>query len=141
MTEREIQILSITCDNASNNDTMVTTLGDSESLPSFSGQENRTHCFAHVLNLIAKSLLKQFDPPKRKSNGNGNDDNDNLQAVVGGIEIEELEARLKDLEVSGIGGEVDDVDGLVDVTAAFSEEDRQRWQKDIKPVQMALAKA
>ncbi|PBK83684.1 hypothetical protein ARMGADRAFT_875608, partial [Armillaria gallica] len=55
------QILSITCNNASNNDTMVMTLSDSESLPSFSGQENCTRCFAHVLNLVTKSLLKQFD--------------------------------------------------------------------------------
>ncbi|PBK68153.1 hypothetical protein ARMSODRAFT_841952, partial [Armillaria solidipes] len=55
------QVLSITCDNASNNDTMIEALGDSADVPSFSGQVSRTRCFAHIVNLMAKSLLKQFD--------------------------------------------------------------------------------
>ncbi|KAF9470669.1 hypothetical protein BDN70DRAFT_769815, partial [Pholiota conissans] len=52
------QILSVTCDNASNNDTMVDELADS--LPDWS-TINCTHCFAHIVNLVAKSLLKQFN--------------------------------------------------------------------------------
>ncbi|KAK0467345.1 uncharacterized protein EV420DRAFT_1228573, partial [Desarmillaria tabescens] len=63
-TEYHVQILSITCNNASNNNTMVEALGDSDALPSFNGQASCTHCFAHIVNLVAKSLLQQFDPPK-----------------------------------------------------------------------------
>jgi hypothetical protein len=52
------QILCVTCDNASNNDKMMEALGDL--LPGFI-TSNRARCFTHILNLVAKSLLKQFD--------------------------------------------------------------------------------
>ncbi|PBK65454.1 hypothetical protein ARMSODRAFT_866429, partial [Armillaria solidipes] len=70
------QVLSITCDNASNNNTMVEALGDSDTLPFFDGQASRTGCFAHIVNLVAKSLLRQFDPPKRKANNDDGPDDD-----------------------------------------------------------------
>ncbi|TDL29000.1 hypothetical protein BD410DRAFT_702115, partial [Rickenella mellea] len=53
------QILSITCDNASPNDTMTTELADL--IDAFPGDANRTRCFAHILNLVAKSVIRQFD--------------------------------------------------------------------------------
>jgi hypothetical protein len=53
------QVLSITCDNASNNDTMIAELVPL--LPGFKGDENRTRCFAHILNLVVKRILSLFD--------------------------------------------------------------------------------
>ncbi|KAG1738827.1 uncharacterized protein EDB91DRAFT_1036963, partial [Suillus paluster] len=53
------QILSITADNASSNDTMITELADM--VGHFGSKTARTRCFLHIVNLIAKSLLKQFD--------------------------------------------------------------------------------
>ena len=34
-------------------------------LPEFPGEAARTRCFAHVVNLVAKSVIKQFDAPKK----------------------------------------------------------------------------
>ncbi|KAF8837320.1 hypothetical protein BDN67DRAFT_860211, partial [Paxillus ammoniavirescens] len=52
-------ILSITADNASSNDMMMVEL---EGLVAhFGGESARTRCFLHIVNLIAKSLLKQFN--------------------------------------------------------------------------------
>ena len=31
----------------------------------FPGAANRTRCFAHILNLVAKSVLRQFEGPKK----------------------------------------------------------------------------
>ncbi|KAG1843643.1 hypothetical protein C8R48DRAFT_556094, partial [Suillus tomentosus] len=53
------QILCITCDNAANNTVMVDNLADI--LPSFPGTVNHTRCFLHMINLVAKSLIKEFD--------------------------------------------------------------------------------
>ncbi|TFK80652.1 hypothetical protein K466DRAFT_467921, partial [Polyporus arcularius HHB13444] len=53
------QILSITSDNASNNDTMTEELA--ALLPEYQGMFGRTRCFLHILNLVANSILKQFD--------------------------------------------------------------------------------
>ncbi|KAF8443710.1 hypothetical protein L210DRAFT_3313983, partial [Boletus edulis BED1] len=50
-------ILSITADNALSNDTM--TLADC--LAHFGGETAQTRCFLHVINLVAKTLVKQFD--------------------------------------------------------------------------------
>ncbi|KAF9537612.1 hypothetical protein CPC08DRAFT_613930, partial [Agrocybe pediades] len=52
-------ILSITCDNASNNDTMIEEM--STLLDHFPGAPNQTRCFTHILNLVAKTIIKQFD--------------------------------------------------------------------------------
>ena len=34
----------------------------------FPGESNRTRCFDHIVNLIAKSVIQQFDTPKAKGN-------------------------------------------------------------------------
>ncbi|THU82348.1 hypothetical protein K435DRAFT_630757, partial [Dendrothele bispora CBS 962.96] len=53
------KLLSITCDNASNNDKMMESL--EERLEDWAGRACHTCCFAHIINLVAKSLLKLFD--------------------------------------------------------------------------------
>lgn len=57
-------MLGLACDNASPNDAMVNLLG--EHLEAFEGSLGRVRCFAHVLNLVVKTLLRQFDVPKAK---------------------------------------------------------------------------
>jgi hypothetical protein len=32
----------------------------------FDGEASQTRCFVHIINLIAKSMIKQFDTPKAK---------------------------------------------------------------------------
>lgn len=44
---------------------MCDELGDL--LESFNGQLGRVRCFAHILNLAAKAILRQFDVPKAKA--------------------------------------------------------------------------
>ncbi|KAG2107650.1 uncharacterized protein F5147DRAFT_577502 [Suillus discolor] len=50
-----MQILCVTCDNASNNDVMVQEL--SNKAPAFGGATTHTCCFLHTVNLVAKSLI------------------------------------------------------------------------------------
>src|SRR6266850_1673697 len=66
-----LQILGITGDNASNNDTMIQYLSDA--LDEFPGPANQTWCFMHTINLIAKSILKPFDVRKTKDAREFND--------------------------------------------------------------------
>ena len=44
----------------------------------FPGATNQTRCFAHTINLCAKSILKHFDLPKK-------DDNDALDHAVNAL--------------------------------------------------------
>ncbi|KAG2070279.1 hypothetical protein BDR04DRAFT_951156, partial [Suillus decipiens] len=53
------QILSVTCDNASKNDTMICAL--SSKVPEFGGTATHTRCFLYTVNIVAKSLIQEFD--------------------------------------------------------------------------------
>ncbi len=50
------QILSVTADNASNNDTMISKLGGI--LEEFPGAANQTCCFAYIISISAKAILR-----------------------------------------------------------------------------------
>ncbi|KAF9470929.1 hypothetical protein BDN70DRAFT_763176, partial [Pholiota conissans] len=52
-------ILSMTCDNAICNDIVIDYLG--KLLEAFLSAANCTCCFIHILNLVARCILKQFD--------------------------------------------------------------------------------
>jgi hypothetical protein len=58
-----IQILSITCDNTSCNNVIIEELV--RTLPNFS-EVNQTWCFLHIINLSAKSIIRQFDISVRR---------------------------------------------------------------------------
>jgi hypothetical protein len=70
-----------------------------EALAEFPGQNNRVQCFLHILNLVAKTILKPFDLPKAK------DGSTLTQAAL------ELQTLAGDMENSDAD---DDLEGLVD---------------------------
>ena len=59
----------------------------------FPGASNRTRCFNHIVNLIAKSVIWQFDTPKVK----GNEAFDDV--------LQELMVSAEDLNREGLDGE------------------------------------
>jgi hypothetical protein len=103
----------------------------------FPGEANRTRCFAHIINLVAKSLLKQFDAPKKNSDGALDDSEKALQELAEGLDLEELETRL---EVQMDGEDSDDDDGLVDEVARMSQDEQKELNESIRPVKLALVK-
>jgi len=129
----ENKILSVTCDNASNNDTMIHELDDS--LSEFSSL-NRTRCFAHILNLVAKALLKQFDVKTEDKNAL-TDDERSLLEMAANIETEELTTEQ---EQDGEIGDDDDDDGWVDEVAALTPDERVDLENSIRPVKRTLVK-
>ena len=64
-------MLAVTCDNTSNNDAMVDKL--KYLVPSFSSTASHTHCFLHIINLVAKFLISQFDMNKKDADTALND--------------------------------------------------------------------
>ncbi|TFK79535.1 hypothetical protein K466DRAFT_471603, partial [Polyporus arcularius HHB13444] len=52
-------IMGVTVDNAANNDTMIKSLA--KCIPGFQGTFHHVRCFAHVIQLMVKSLLRHFD--------------------------------------------------------------------------------
>lgn len=101
---------------------------------------NRIRCFLHVVNLVAKSLLKQFDVGNKHSESTGADDE----------EVEKLLAELaKDFEneesvtqsLDDTDEEMlDDVDNAVDGEDILTEDERAEIAAGIRPVTLVLAK-
>ena len=115
----------MSCDNASNNDSMITEL--SKLVTKFPGAANQTRCFLHILNLVVKSIIKQFDLPKTPTGRL----NDALLDLAGDLENEELKAQ------NDINNDEDDDNaeggtwGLVDVPDGASEDGERLWAMDI----------
>jgi hypothetical protein len=136
-----MQILSITCDNASNNDTMIAELEDL--CPEFSSI-NHTRCFLHIINLVARTLVRQFDvPAKPKDSLDKNDPDYDLHRLAADNDIEDAqthEALLEELGDEELE-EDDNCEGWVDEMAALLQANRELVQESLKPIQMVLVKA
>ena len=129
----EGKILSVTCDSMSNNDTMIDNLDDS--LTKFLSL-NRTQCFAHILNLVAKALLKQFNV-KTEPATDLNVDEKSLLENATDIETEELTMPQEpdDDEEDAINVDIDDDDaGWVGEIEALTPEERIDLDESIRPV-------
>ncbi|KAG1766570.1 hypothetical protein EDD22DRAFT_773922, partial [Suillus occidentalis] len=55
----DMQMLNVAADNTLSNNTLVVELA--KILPSFGGKMNQMQCFLHIVNLVVKSLLCEFE--------------------------------------------------------------------------------
>lgn len=134
------QMLSITCDNASNNDTMVDQLG--QLVSNFPGATNRTRCFAHIINLIAKTIIRQFDVPKTKEGQFVDAAMAELHALAKDMDVEDLLTQARHSYRDGDGEEEDDdnEEGWVDERSGLSASDLRELEDDVQPIRKTLVK-
>ena len=101
-----LQILTLVCDNSSNNNMMIIEL--SKLLCNLPGAADQSQCFTHVLNFVIKSKIQQFDIFKSQENGAMDEAAKELAAT---LKIKELLSQASSTK----GSEVDDnVDGWID---------------------------
>ena len=131
-----LQILCITCNNASPNDTMVNKL--SNLIVSFPGDANHAQCFNHVIALIAKSLIHQFDVPKGKADAVLDEAEREPRELVEGLDIEE-EETVGEWEVPEDDDD-ENTDGWIDEVASLSVADREELDANIRPIRLVLVK-
>ncbi len=89
-------------------------------LNNFPGVANRTWCFTHILNLVAKSIIKQFDVLKTQANEVLNDTAKELAALAVDLDIED-QITYENLSDEGDdnGDEDNNLDGWTDVCEKF----------------------
>ena len=85
--------LCITCNNASPNDTMIDAL--KHSLDDYPGDANHAHCFNHVIMLMAKQMMQQFDVAKGGADVALDKAEKELRDLVAGMDIEEMLMKAK----------------------------------------------
>ena len=102
----------------------------------FPGKANKMHCFLHILNLIAKSIIKQFDLPKAVSDAFLDKATKELLELAGDLDLEEGQLYNKDKDDE----KDDNEDGLVDKHELMSEWERKELDASIQPVRLLLTK-
>lgn len=129
------QCLGITCDNASCNDTMIDQLRIT--MKTFPGDANRARCFNHVVALVAKRMVCQFDVSDKEASAALDEAEKELRELAKGIDIEELVTRgIQDTDEDDDNDEVDK-DGMIE---EMSAEDRAELDANTRPVRLVLVK-
>ena len=154
------QVLAITCDNASNNDTMIDNM--EFDLEDFEGMTFRVRCFNHVVNLVTKTFTRLFNVKEKsetspsaaeksgekEKNASGTrkpkdarqaKEEQRFRDLCSGLDKEELLARLETYRELGGDGD-DNEEGWVDELSSLSLEELQDFEMNIRPVQTVVAK-
>jgi hypothetical protein len=113
----------------------------------FPGEANRSRCLAHIVNLVVKIILRQFDvsSKKKKNSPELNGDGD---VNVTKEDIEEMERTLDKEEKEMDEGDEDDGEGEdgerlerdVDDMEDAMEEEIKEVSNQVKPVRQVLFK-
>ena len=106
-------------------------------LDDFPGAANRARCFTHILNLVVKSIMKQFDLPLAKKDNITDEVTMELFRLAGNIEEEEV-ATIQDSE--GSDDENDNTEGWIDEQLNMSKEELDELEDAIQPVRFLLTK-
>ena len=113
-------------------------------LDDFPGPANQTRCFLHILNLMVKSIIWQFNLPKsKKASGDDDEDDPTLDAataellkLAGDIELEEqITASAGDNEATD-----DDEEGWIDEHEDMMEDELKELAASVQPIRLLLTK-
>ena len=108
----------------------------SDLVPAFTGPKNQTCCFLHVINLISKSLLCQFDTAKMDLNGSGELEDEELNLD----EINDGNGNGVEDEGNDDNNETDNNEGWVDESKKLLARDLEELKRTTCPVKAALLK-
>lgn len=111
-------------------------------LDAFNGDFSRTRCFLHILNLVAKSMLRQFDVKTVGDVKEGDDDVRALLELARDLEAEERETEQERQQEQGESenAEEDNDEMWVDEVASLDDNEREEFEREVRPVKMVLAK-
>ena len=109
----------------------------------FSGPANQTRCFLHLLNLVVKSIIRQFDLPTSKKTSDNDEDvgeaTKELLKLAAEIELEEQETRSRSGDEND-AVEDDNVEGWIDEREEMTEGELRRLAKSVQPIRLLLSK-
>ena len=103
-------------------------------IETFPGAANQTRCFAHILNLVAKSVLRQFEGPKKRKVAD--------DAVIDEMDVDNDEASDKGSNEGGNECDDADNDDDDDDEDGLPEEDEmaEEDKESVEPIRRVLTK-
>ena len=109
-------------------------------IKNFPGEGMCVWCFAHVLNLIVKSILKQFDLLEAKKDEILSEGLEELRTLRADLELEEQISRKTTNNNNDDVGDIDGIEGWIDKHQEMSEDELEELEDTILPVQRVLVK-
>lgn len=109
-------------------------------LQDFPGEANRTRCFMHIVNLVAKTLIQQFDIPKAKADDMINKAERELCDLAKDIDIEEMLTENETGPNDTDGDENNNVEGWIDEMELLPTDEREAAWNSIGPIHFLLVK-
>ena len=103
-------------------------------LDNFPGPANQTQCFTHILNLVVKIIIQQFDLPKSKGNKILEDAAKELLSLAGNIELTRRDRK------EGEEDEDDNVEGWIDECTLMTDVELEELDESVEPVRLLLTK-
>jgi len=100
-------------------------------LDDFPGSASQVWCFAHILNLVVKSIMRQFDVPDKKKGDVTDDATWELHRLAGELEREELLSQSGIEQQDGNMGSMDNVEGWVNEWDEMDVDDLMALDNDI----------
>jgi len=130
----EEKIMCITADNASANDVMMTQLA--EMVLYFTRQLACSQCFLHITNLVAKSLIRQFDTAV-----NGQETGESSREVDSITDETMIKGGGTDSAIEIDDDAIDDEESdWIDELAELDPEELAHLEQSIRPIRQMLSK-
>jgi hypothetical protein len=138
------KILGVTCDNATANDVMIESMATIMS--NFGSEANRVRCLAHIVNLVVKIILRQFDVSTRKEKEHDSaetrDDAEELKLEDDDELVRVLDKEEKEMDEGDVTDD-EDYETLardVEMIEEVMEEEIKEASMLVKPVRQVLFK-
>ena len=110
-------------------------------LDDYPGDPNRARCFNHVIALVAKRMVRQFDVPKAGADEALDEAEEELRNLAEGIDIEELMAKsMQDTDDEDGGDNANNDDSNDEMEIELSAEDQADLDVNTRPIRLLLVK-
>jgi hypothetical protein len=104
-------------------------------LEDYPGEAARARCFLHIVSIVAKTIVKQFDIPKKNSKDPVDILNQELYKLAEGTEEEDAQTLSERVD-----SEEDDEAVADELAGDLNEEDRERLLAELRPIRLLLVK-
>jgi hypothetical protein len=111
-------------------------------LEDFPGDPNRARCFTHILNLVVKTIMHQFEVPQkwRRWDSHSDDITRDLLDLAGDIDVEEEETEAEQEDGSEDGRGHDNNEDWIDERGNMITEEIDELEAHVRPVTVVLTK-
>ena len=109
-------------------------------LDNFPRSVSQVRCFTHILNLVVKSIMRQFNVPDKKKGDITDKATRELHRLAGNIEHEELLSQSGIEQQDGDVGSMDNVEGWIDEWNEMDADELMALESAIQPVRFLLTK-